>query len=142
MLDSWHHVALSYDGEEMKFYLNGSLIHSVKTKADPSKWNITGAFLGKTASWGDATYSGYMDDVRFYNRALTEGEIMEKVNFSEKEMGNNVKLLSSLSVDGKRIDAFDAFNNVYYYTVLEGEEFPLVSAEPPFHTDQVVLMQY
>ena len=132
VLDSWHHVALSYDGEEMKFYINGSLIHSEKTKADPSKWNITGAFLGKTASWGDATYSGYMDDVRFYNRALSEGELSEKIKITTEEQGDHVKLLSSLKIDGKTIDAFSTFKDTYYYTVKEGDDYPLVEAEPPF----------
>ena len=131
ILDSWHHVALSYDGEELKFYINGAFVHSVKTKADPSAWNITNAFLGKTASWGDATYYGYMDDVRIYNKALTESELGEKMKFTESERGEYLKLLNALYIDGEKIDAFDSFKDTYYYTVKGSVPLPTVSAEAP-----------
>gem|GEM_PF-2513944 len=142
MLKDWHHVAVTYDGSVAKIYVNGSFINSVKVGADLSEWNLLHAYLGKTGVWGDGTYNGYMDDVRVYSKALTESEICSKAGLSEKEMGQGVKLLSSLSIDGKELSEFDAFADVYYKTVSDGTKtIPKVSAEAPFSDASVQIKQ-
>ncbi len=72
----WHHVAATYDGIEMKLFLDGvdvgSLAVSGTISVDPTVpfW-IGGSPLVATSKPWDGT----IDDVRLYNRALSAAEI-------------------------------------------------------------------
>ncbi|MGY3089552.1 hypothetical protein ACVWYF_002600 [Hymenobacter sp. UYAg731] len=95
-LNTWTHVATSYVSGTMKFYVNGAL---VKTWTD-----VTGAMAaapqpvplcigqqlpnsiynssptGSQAAdyfqfYGESFFKGQMDDIRIYNRALTDAEV-------------------------------------------------------------------
>jgi uncharacterized protein len=138
----WHHIAVSYDSHTVKFYVNGALISEVAVEGDLSKWRITHAFLGKTATWGDGTYNGLLDDVRVYSKALTESEICGIVDFSDETSKSSIKLLSSLSVDGKELEEFDAFTDSYYKVYDSSvTAVPKVSAEAPFSDAKVSVKQ-
>jgi hypothetical protein len=74
----WHHVALTYDqsgANPLIFYIDGKL----DTSENIGSWSWqTGQELElglshDTTSW--QPYNGLMDDVRFYNRALSSSEI-------------------------------------------------------------------
>jgi len=74
--NTWYHVAGTYDGTEMKLYIDGqednSLPKSGNIFLSNSEWNI-GAF-----DYGDlGHFQGIIDDVRVYNRALYPDEIQE-----------------------------------------------------------------
>ncbi|KKR05787.1 MAG: hypothetical protein UT34_C0002G0294 [candidate division WS6 bacterium GW2011_GWF2_39_15] len=70
---NWHHIAGTYDGSFLKFYLDGvetcshSLTGSINTFSAPLRLGINGGF-------GEA-FDGLEDDVRIYNTALTPGQI-------------------------------------------------------------------
>jgi PKD repeat protein len=71
---SWHHVAVTYDGTRIRFYLDGAL--------DPAQPAVALRFgriaepLFAGASPYDAAYlDGVLDDLRVYNRALSGPEI-------------------------------------------------------------------
>ncbi|HIB29659.1 MAG TPA: LamG domain-containing protein, partial [Candidatus Marinimicrobia bacterium] len=70
---SWYHVAASYDGNYQKIYINGTL---VKTSSDINTVLSSGTsnyWIGKSTA--QATFSGLIDEVAIWNRALTENEI-------------------------------------------------------------------
>ncbi len=72
--DEWVSVIYTYDGQEAKLYINCELVISNTTNL--SFTNPYDLFLGKLDSqthpyW----YKGVIDDVRLYNRALTEAEV-------------------------------------------------------------------
>jgi uncharacterized membrane protein len=77
-IDSWVHLAVTYDGSALNLYVNGS---QVATRA------ITGAIatssqplrIGGNASYGEF-FDGTIDEVRIYNRALTASEIQTDMN--------------------------------------------------------------
>lgn len=73
---AWHQVAGTYDGENLKLYLDGVL---VDTNTGPSGViDDTGNDLDLgawSASPGTDPYSGLLDEVRIYGRALTGTEI-------------------------------------------------------------------
>lgn len=141
MFDSWHHVTLTYDGSELKLYLNGSLIYSQSVEADISSWDVRYAYLGRTSIGTDPSYMGYMDDVKIYSKALSEAEIGKRIGLTEAEMGSYVKLLSGLKIDGNSIDAFNGFNNMYFYAIKEGAAYPTVTAEAPFEGTSIEVTQ-
>ena len=73
-LNAWSHLAGTYDGSMLRLYVNGTL---VATKAASGSIAVTANPLrfGANAIWGE-WFSGALDDIRVYNRALTGGEIV------------------------------------------------------------------
>jgi glucose/arabinose dehydrogenase len=72
-LSTWDHIAVTYDGKLLTYYLNGTrtATHTV-TGAIPA---LSGALhLGANPRWGER-FTGQLDDVRIYNRALSGPEI-------------------------------------------------------------------
>ena len=76
--NEWMHIAGTYDGNEMKLYLNGELIKS----ATP---NVGGLFQPNgdfSFSSSGSTMDGKMDEVRIWDHARTEQEIQENMHLS------------------------------------------------------------
>ena len=69
----WTHMAATYDGATIRLYVNGTL--SGSTTATGSLPASTGPFrIGGNAIW-DEFFSGQLDDLRLYNRALSATEV-------------------------------------------------------------------
>jgi hypothetical protein len=78
----WHHLAATYDGEIIRWYAEGRLVNS-------EAWTIStldNVMMGKRGD-RESYFPGLVDDVRIYNRTLSEAEIAflagETVPFSE-----------------------------------------------------------
>ena len=71
---TWRHVTCEFDGDnnEVKIYIDGSL-DSSKTASVPNTVNISTALKFGAGSGGFT--DGKMDDIRVYNRALTQAEV-------------------------------------------------------------------
>jgi hypothetical protein len=73
--DQWYHVAGTNDGTRLKLYVNGQLKASV-----PSGGGLTGvnnnAYIG-CESISPYYYTGLIDDVRIYDRAVSESEFRD-----------------------------------------------------------------
>ena len=71
----WYHVAVSFDGKTLRIYinaqLNGELPHDVPMTSAEADLVIGQSF------------SGIIDDVRIYNKALSEDEIVDAMDFSD-----------------------------------------------------------
>jgi len=73
--NAWSHVAVTHDGANLRFYVNGTL---VRTTA------VTGAIASSTAPlriggntvWGE-WFAGTIDELNIYNRALSATEITQ-----------------------------------------------------------------
>jgi hypothetical protein len=77
-LNTWTHLAVTYGGGTIRFYVNGV---QVASRALSGGIAITGQPLriGGNAPWGEF-FSGLIDEVRVYNRALTAAEIQTDMN--------------------------------------------------------------
>jgi hypothetical protein len=75
--NTWYHVAFTYDGTNIRIYLNG-VLESTTARA----WNTQDSIftLGKYTNWGPAYFDGLMDDVRVYNRVLSAPELLNLKN--------------------------------------------------------------
>ena len=89
----WHHVVATRDGNKAKIYVDGALVK----EGDAMDGNIG----GDDTNWylaQDGNTNGYligaMDEVRIYNRALTEEEV--KKNFDSE--GGTRKFLCLCSI--------------------------------------------
>lgn len=76
---NWHHVAMTYDGENLRSYIDGSI-----TATNPVSGNLTGraAEIGRYLSNTYVT-NGYIDEVRIYGRALSAEEIKAVYDISK-----------------------------------------------------------
>jgi glucose/arabinose dehydrogenase len=72
-LNTWTHLAATYDGAAVRLYVNGSLVSTTPTTGSlaPSSRALK---IGGNSIWGEY-YRGLIDDVRVYNRALSGAEI-------------------------------------------------------------------
>lgn len=75
--NKWYHVVGTYDGKDMKIYVNGKLENTTDAQSGvinyPEKIFFTiGAYKDDNE---DFTHKGLIDEVRIYERALTEKEI-------------------------------------------------------------------
>ncbi len=76
-LNKWQHVALTYEsGKSLCFYLNGVQIGTRKIMKDLQP-NSGSLFIGYDPFGLSEYFIGDMDDVRLFNRALSEKEIQE-----------------------------------------------------------------
>jgi murein DD-endopeptidase MepM/ murein hydrolase activator NlpD len=76
-INVWYHVAVTFTSEQMQLYVNGVLQSTVPTgfSLDPG---ITPLYLGRIGEDGCEGYlNGILDEVRIYNRALSEAEIQQ-----------------------------------------------------------------
>ncbi len=73
---TWYHIAASYDNayDSVRLYLNGTLIDSFTTTLEPVT-NNANLWLGRSAI--GEYWSGTLDDVRIYNRALGDADIAD-----------------------------------------------------------------
>ena len=72
-LDTWVHVAATYDAANLRLYVNGTLAASEAATGSIS--TSTGALrIGGNNLWPEF-FQGRIDEVRIYNRALTQSQI-------------------------------------------------------------------
>lgn len=87
-LDTWHHLAMVYDGEEVRIYLDGELDGEVQRKGNINE-NEASVWIGKKANesvWLDGT----LDEFRILNVAISEEQIradMEGITFAVEATG-------------------------------------------------------
>lgn len=62
----WYHIAISYDGTNIKFYMNGTLRET---------WSKSLNTVAGSMVIGGASFYGVFDDFRIYSRTLTAAEI-------------------------------------------------------------------
>ena len=78
LANQWSHLATTYDGQYQTLYINGVLVKKIpQTGVIPTS---NGSLrIGYNAAWG-YSFQGYIDEVRIYNRALNNMEIINDTN--------------------------------------------------------------
>jgi hypothetical protein len=77
-LNTWSHIAVTYGGGNLRFFLNGTQLATraqtgnISTSTNPLR-------IGGNSPWGEF-FTGRIDEVRLYNRALTAAEIAAGMN--------------------------------------------------------------
>ena len=72
--NTWYQLAATYDGETLKSYTNGILVTSNEAPSGPPTPEANSLKFGRHAAYAQF-FTGTIDGVRIYNRALTEEEI-------------------------------------------------------------------
>jgi subtilisin-like proprotein convertase family protein len=109
---TWQHVAATYDGnaaagQRIKLFVNGASVPTVVI-ADDGGTPVNNAVSTKIGIYGDLTngpFSGLIDEVQVYNRALTQPEIQA---IYDAGSGGNCKPIVYVSNTGNStIEKFD-----------------------------------
>ena len=83
--DQWYHVAVTYDGTDLKLYLDGMLVDTT-TQAGTIGTSGAPVCIGSEAGASDCTagnyFVGYIDEVKIFDRALTQREISMEMGSS------------------------------------------------------------
>lgn len=75
----WNHVAVTYDGVDIRFYLDGKLDTTVTTAITFGIVN-EGSTIGVDLPGGDEYFHGVIDEVALYSRALSAQDIKDMHN--------------------------------------------------------------
>jgi len=76
----WSHLAGIYDDlgttQNLKIYVNGEVENTLSTTALDNSYPLTPLYVGRTSHLHGLYFNGQMDDVRIYDRALAEAEVI------------------------------------------------------------------
>jgi hypothetical protein len=109
-LNTWSHVAVTYDGTNKQFYINGVLD---STSARPGSLFSDEAplYIGRQGAAGNAGnyFNGQLAEVRVWNTVRTAGQIQSDMNFSSIAQPG---LLAHYHLnEGSGTNAYDASGN-------------------------------
>jgi len=91
--NTWHHVAVTYDGTTRTFYYDGAFLNSGAGQVRATTG--TRFLVGKTID--DSSFTGTLDEVAIYTRALTLADVQELRNGG---LNYNAATTVTLSVAG------------------------------------------
>ena len=83
----WHHLCLTYDGTTATLYADG-----VRLLSEAKEWNLvlSRVRIGRQVNDGPEFWDGLIDDVRIYDKVLTEDEIQQIMRGDPLLAGNPV----------------------------------------------------
>jgi len=73
--DTWSHVAVSWDANAAKFYINGDLVSTQQLDYDFWPAQTTNLYIGINNFSGMSPFNGVISDLKIFRRARTEEEI-------------------------------------------------------------------
>lgn len=86
----WARIALVVEPTRISVYRNGALMGEKETNWTISHLGVDGldAYLGKSFFEADSYFNGSFDNIKLYNRALTQEELVEDMNLTDEESVN------------------------------------------------------
>jgi hypothetical protein len=78
-LNTWTHVAVTYDGSVLRHYINGALDRTTNVSCAIANTSSQRIRIGANGG-GSEVFNGMLDDVRIYGRALSASEIQTDMN--------------------------------------------------------------
>lgn len=77
-LGVWSHIAVTYDGAVLRFYVNGNFVGSTNISGNIAV-SSGGLKIGGNNVWGEY-FDGLIDEIRVYNTARSQTEIQSDMN--------------------------------------------------------------
>jgi hypothetical protein len=97
-LNAWNHIVGTFDGERMVLWINGRQAAGRKSKHE--KYKQVDQFAMGTRGRADLPrFKGLMDDVRVYNRALTEDEVIAHLKAEARSHGVVLKQAAATTTE-------------------------------------------
>jgi gliding motility-associated-like protein len=81
-INEWYHIAATYDGSLIKYYVNGCKVNELPATGDLVQNNLITAIGARPANAVPVEhFRGNIDEVRIWNLVRTETEIQQNMNF-------------------------------------------------------------
>ena len=78
--NTWYHVCVVKSGRNLKLYLNGKKIIDTQSRGSgPKDWRGANFYVGGSMT-NLASFTGWVDEVQIWSKALTEEEVIESMN--------------------------------------------------------------
>ena len=77
----WHYVVIAYDGVSLNLYIDGEKVASSLTNAMPDNAGNQPVSVGVNSLTINHFFSGQIDEVRVFNRAVSNKEVEEQYKF-------------------------------------------------------------
>lgn len=106
-LNQWYHVAVAFDGNQMRLWVNGRHVASKESRI--KSYQPTGNFrIGVKGSPTSPKFKGMVDRVRIYNRAISDDEVLahfesEKSEYLDLKWAGRVKFTPYYYTDRKEV---------------------------------------
>jgi TolA-binding protein len=121
----WHHIAGVFDGTRLQLYIDG-VLEAAKSAANSINISEYNVCIGANAQIPGREWNGLIDDVRIYNYALSQAEIVSVMGESEIDVPSS--LPATLYDIAKRYDKFKKFEEAKGVCQLILERYPDSSA--------------
>ena len=96
VLNQWQLLTATFDGSLLTIYINGIIknsFSSVNTLQIVTRYNNT---IGKSIDPNNGYSFSYLDDLRFYNKSLTQSEIIQLMNSNSKQFIDSTRIFKIL----------------------------------------------
>ncbi len=114
-LGSWNHIAITFSSETnyINYYVNGSPAGSTKT-TEPS--TITGSYLigANDTSSPTAPFNGLIDEFTYFNRTLTDEEILNHYKRGVMDLNLQVRSCNTSNCSGFSFVGPDGTTSTYF----------------------------
>ena len=114
--NKWYYLACTYDGETLITYTNGELSNSDTSTSGFARQETNSIKVGKHAELSGPSYeffNGTVDEVRVYDRVLSNTEIRESMHVINDTIDSNLKLYYQFNDTTHADSAFDAVRQIY-----------------------------
>jgi len=138
-LNSWTHIAMSYNGSEHKLYINGVLKVIENSTISINVAGNSGISIGvsnqSNGYWMDS--DAIIDDVGFWNRVLTPEEVANLHSTNSNASGNNTNVAYSweLKVDSIQLTNRTANFKVFGYDKIRNRIYSIYKGTTNNDTD-------
>ncbi|MGW8315860.1 MAG: LamG-like jellyroll fold domain-containing protein, partial [Bacteroidales bacterium] len=123
----WYHIAYTYDGSVMNFYVNGNL-DSQGYASGPLRTSATNLYLGQKSTGAWDKYKGFLDEVRIWKTARSQLQI--QANMNREIMGQPPDLAGYWPLDeGNGSEVYDQTGNDNHGKLIGGTKW--VTSDAP-----------
>jgi hypothetical protein len=105
----WQHVAVTLDGTNIKFFVNGAQSGTTASETYKPASTTDSVKIGRAYNYSGYTFSGLMDEVRIYNRALSANEIKALSEDPRIDMGASAFVKQKLLIG----------DNNYFFRIMD-----------------------
>jgi hypothetical protein len=107
-METWFHYAATYDGGEMRLYINGVPVGRTFTFDKTFATSTAETWIGGVGTSSGEAFSGYLDDVGIWSRALSEQELKQVLSGGPKRNDKTLSAWHSFEEEGSSADELRA----------------------------------
>ncbi|NCT95011.1 MAG: HYR domain-containing protein [Chitinophagaceae bacterium] len=89
-INSWHHVAATYDGYYMRIYIDG-VLEAKEEASGTITQNMNNLIIGRQPGFTNEFYTGKVEEARVWSRALNQCEIINNMNCQLQAQQSNLE---------------------------------------------------